>query len=145
MNLSSLQNLIYNNKSKIDETIRDAGTIPKNQPIKMYITDFYFDNGFANINTAAELGPDQYVEKKFSFKSEGKGCIYLEKFLNIAFPDQSTELTTSKIIGKAFIGKLVMNDGHENLEAVGESEDVIVVDDSVSGFIETDNDELPFV
>lgn len=144
MNLANLKNLINNNKAKNDEIIRDAGIIPANQPTKMVVTDFSFENSFANIKVAAELGKDHYIEKNFSFKAEGKGRVFLDKFLNNAFPDQSTELTTSNIIGRAFIGKVVMNDGHENLEAVGESDDDIFGGNSNS-FVETDEEELPFV
>ena len=144
MNLSNLKNIIYSNKSKVDEIIRDAGVIPVAQPVKMFVTDFVLDNGFANVKVAAELGVDQYIEKDFSFKAEGKGRIFLEKFLNNAFPDRSTELTTGNIIGRAFIGKVVINDGHENLEAVGDSDDIISADVSDT-FVETDEEELPFV
>lgn len=147
MKLQDLKNIIYTNKAKVEEVIRDAGCIPVNQATKMFITDYVTDNGFAHVTVAAEVATNQYVEKEFSFKAEGKGRIYLEKFLNTAFPDKSSELNTKNILGKAFIGKMVCNDGHENLEAIDACDDVINTDDSDDDFVTTDSDdeELPFV
>lgn len=145
MKLEDIKKVINNNKAVENVVIRDAGSIPVNQPTKMFVSGFSIDIPFANITVAAEVGHDQYIEKDFSFKAEGKGRIFFDKFLNTAFPDQSTELNTQNILGKSFIGMMVINDGHENLEAVGPSDDAIVTDGSESEFMNVDGDELPFL
>lgn len=141
MDIKELTAKVSVNKNAGSVVLRAPKTWEYDVPYKVYLFGCSIANGYFNVDAAIEVAPDSFCEKSFSFKMEGYAKKYYDAFLDTAFPDQSVGLHTDDILGKAFVGKIVDNDGYDNLVAVSSCDDAIEPEE----WMEADEENLPFL
>lgn len=140
MNLTELTAKIAENKKYDNVTVRQQKTWEYDKTYKCYLYNCDIANGYFNVDVAIEVANDSFCEKNFTFRMEGYAKKYFDNFLDTAFPDQSESLNINDILGKAFIGKVVENDGYDNLVAIDSCEDII----TPPKWMEVEEDATPF-